>query len=179
MIGLGKLHNNLYLLQTSANCKSVSEAIAILESIFHSFVHSVSNVPIATKPYLWHLRLGHASNDKLHVLHHCIPDVTSSHSNKDFIVYPIANHKKLLFPTSNHLSINAFDLIHCDVWGSFAKATHDGFRYFLTIVDDATRSIWVYLMKYKIDSRPLLISFYNMIYTQFQTNIKVNRTDNA
>ena len=111
MIGLGKLHNNLYLLQTSANCKSVSEAIAILESIFHSFVHSVSNVPIATKPYLWHLRLGHASDDKLHVLHHCIPDVTSSHSNKDFIVYPIAKHKRLLFPTSNHLSVNAFDLI--------------------------------------------------------------------
>ena len=57
--------------------------------------------------------------------------------------------------------------------------THDGFKYFLTIVDDATRSTWIYLMKSKADTRPLLISFYNMIVTQFHANIKIIRTDNA
>ena len=71
------------------------------------------------------------------------------------------------------------DLIHCDVWGLFAKSTHDGFRYFLTIVDDATRSTSVYLMKIKSETKPLLISFYKMISTQFLTNIKAIRTDNA
>ena len=35
------------------------------------------------------------------------------------------------------------------------------------------------LMKYKSDTRPLLVSFYNMICTQFHTKIKVFRTDNA
>ena len=83
------------------------------------------------------------------------------------------------FLNSKHLSDHAFDLIHCDVWEPFAKATHDGFRYFLTIVDDATRSTWVYLMKSKIETRPLLISFCKMIFTQFQTSIKVTRIDNA
>ena len=34
-------------------------------------------------------------------------------------------------------------------------------------------------MKYKSDTRPLLVSFYNMICTQFHTKIKVFRTDNA
>ena len=51
--------------------------------------------------------------------------------------------------------------------------------YFLTIVDDATRSTWVYLMKSKLDTRPLLISFCKMISTQFHTNVKAIRTDNA
>ena len=77
------------------------------------------------------------------------------------------------------MSQNAFDLIHCDVWGPFAHSTHNGFRYFLTIVDDVTRSTWIYLMKTKSDTRPLLISFYKMISTQFHTNIKAIRTDNA
>ena len=34
-------------------------------------------------------------------------------------------------------------------------------------------------MKSKADTRPLLISFYNMINTQFHANIKIIRTDNA
>ena len=34
-------------------------------------------------------------------------------------------------------------------------------------------------MKSKTETRPLLISFYKMTFTQFQTNIKVIRTDNA
>ena len=79
MIGLGKLHNNLYLLQASNNCKSISEASTVLESDLQSFVHSVSHVPIVTKPYLWHLRLGHVSDAKLQ---HCISDVPFFHSNK-------------------------------------------------------------------------------------------------
>ena len=176
MIGLGKLHSNLYLLQTSKNCKSISEATAVLESVLQSFVHFVSHVPIVTKPYLWHLRLGHVFDDKLH---HCISEVSSFHSNKECVVCPIAKHKRLHFPNSKYLFDHSFDLIHCDVWGPFDKASHDGFKYFLTIVDDATRSTWVYLMKSKTDTRPLLISFCKMIFTQFQTSIKVIRTDNA
>ena len=176
MIGLGKLHSNLYLLQTLENCKSISEATTVLESVLQSFVHFVSHVPIVTKPYLQHLRLGHVSDDKLH---HCISDVSSFHFNRECVVCPVTKHKRLPFPNSKHLFDHAFDLIHWDVWGPFAKATHDGFRYFLIIVDDATRSTWVYLMKSKIETSPLLISFCKMVFTQFQTNIKVIRTDNA
>ena len=94
MIGLGKLHSNLYLLQTLENCKSISEATTVLESVLQSFVHSVSHVPIVTKPYLWHLRLGHVSDDKLH---HCISDVSSFHFNKECVVCLLQSIKDCLF----------------------------------------------------------------------------------
>ena len=61
--------------------------------------------------------------------------MSSFHSNKDCVVCLIVKHKRLPFPNFNHLFDHSFDLIHCDVWGPFAKATHDGFKYFLTIVD--------------------------------------------
>nr|XP_023873300.1 uncharacterized protein LOC111985884 [Quercus suber] len=122
VIGLGKLHNNLYLLQTLENCKYASEAKSVLEPVFKSFAHSVSNTFNVNKPYLWHLRLRHVSDDKLP---YCVSDVSSSHSNKECVICPIAKLKRLPFPNSNHISEHAFDLIHCDIWGPFAKATHD------------------------------------------------------
>ena len=63
--------------------------------------------------------------------------------------------------------------------GPFSIPTTAGHRYFLTIVDDASRATWVFLMKAKSEVRPLIVSFYNMVHTQFQTTIKSIKTDNA
>ena len=49
----------------------------------------------------------------------------------------------------------------------------------MTIVDDATRATWVYLMKTKSDVQSLVTSFYNMVVTPFNVKIKQIRTDNA
>ena len=86
---MGKLNNNLYLLSTTS-CKSDSAVSSILDSVFGTFVNNVSDVPVITKPYLWHLRLGHASDAKLHALHDCIPDVSTAHNNKNCTLCPIA-----------------------------------------------------------------------------------------
>ena len=51
---------------------------------------------------------------------------------------PLAKQRRLSFSSNNHLSCNAFDLIHTDIWGPLSTATHEGYTYFLTIVDDAT-----------------------------------------
>ena len=77
-----KLHHNLYLLQTSKSFKSVSTVSSILGSIFSSFANNVVDVPVTTKSYLWHLRLGHVSDAKLQVLCDFLPDVSTVHSNK-------------------------------------------------------------------------------------------------
>ena len=66
-----------------------------------------------------------------------------------------------------------------DVWGPFSVLTSNGHKYFLTIVDDASRTTWVFLLKAKSEVRPLIIFFYNMILTQFGTKIKSIRSDNA
>ena len=72
-----------------------------------------------------------------------------------------------------------FDIVHCDIWGPYIVPTVDGHKYFFTIVDECTRSTWVYLMKSKSDTRSILQSFYAMIKTQFNKSIKIFRTDNG
>ena len=79
----------------------------------------------------------------------------------------MAKLKQLPFPFNNKINSCAFDLVHIDVWGLYSTPTSDGFKYFLTVADDATRATWLFLMRSKYEVRQLFHSFYTMISTQF------------
>jgi hypothetical protein len=49
---------------------------------------------------------------------------------------------------------------------------------FFTIVDDLSRSTWVYLLKNKSDAWKSIESFYNLINTQFRAKVKYLKSDN-
>ena len=109
-----------------------------------------------------------------------VPNVSHScKGNHVCTVCPLAKQKRLPFPHNNHLSHCAFDILHVDIWGPYHISTVEGYRYFLTLVDDCTRTTWIYLMKSKSETRPLLVSFITMIQTQFHALIKHIRSDNG
>ena len=125
MIGLGKAHNGLYLLQESGYKPSTFALAAVV-----TFVSSSD---------LWHSRLGHPSASKLQLLKQYVNDVHINKIASCCDICHFSKQKKLPFLVSTHVSSNPFDLLHCDLWGPFATSTVDGFRFFLTIVDDFTR----------------------------------------
>ncbi|GJU18889.1 ribonuclease H-like domain-containing protein [Tanacetum coccineum] len=61
----------------------------------------------------------------------------------------LAKHTREPFPLSDHTSSKLDDLVHLDLWGPYKVTSSEGFRYFLTIVDDYTRAVLVYLIKSK------------------------------
>ena len=106
-------------------------------------------------PILWHFRLGHPSLSRMSILQNVLPSF-SAQCIDVCTIYPLAKQKRLPFPSHNNLCNEPFSLIHVDVWNPYSICTHDGFKFFLTIVDNATRSTWVYLMKDKLDVKHLL-----------------------
>lgn len=94
-------------------------------------------------------------------------------------VRPLAKQKHLSFLRSDSIADNCFDLIHCDTWGPFIPCTNQGFKYFLTIVDDCSRFVWTFLMQNKSDAGVVLPKFFNTMLTQFGKKIKAIRCDNA
>ena len=124
---------------------------------------------------IWHFGVGHPSFNKMLPLKSVLHSFSSVCTN----VCHLAKQKRLSFPVNNNMFSSAFDLIHVDVWGPYSIPTHDGYKYFLTIVDDTTRSVWAFLMKSKSKVRPLIISFHKMILTQFGVSFKALRSDNA
>lgn len=94
---------------------------------------------------VWHSRLGHASCDKLaHI------DFLKN-VNIDFLKNVIFNnlcdscsrakHTKHPFQNCIIKIGHCFELLHCDVWGRYHLISLSGATYFLTIVDDYSRSV--------------------------------------
>ena len=117
-IGLGRECNGLYLLQ-------------------NSFVHIALTIKAGSSSTLWHIRLGHPSYSKFSLLR-TVLDVNVSNKPDCCDVCHFSKQKRLPFVCSNHVSNKPFEVIHCDLWGPFTTCTFDGFKYFLTIVDDIT-----------------------------------------
>ena len=113
---------------------------------------------------IWHFRLGHLSFNKMLPLKSVLHSFFGVCTNV-CIVCHLAKQKRLSFPFNSNMFSSAFYLIHVDIWGPYSIPTHDGYKYFLTIVDDTTRSVWAFLMKSKSEVRPLIISFHKMIPT--------------
>ena len=167
MIGRGILLYNLYILQLDAS-SAVSSS--------HSSHFSGS---LAVDGKIWHQRLGHPSSNKLKVLS-CTLSLSKSHVLESHCdICPLAKQKRLSFESNNNQSVRPFDLIHMDVWGPFSVESVEGYRYFLTIVDDCTRVTWIYLLRNKSAVSSKFPDFISHVRTQYNAVIKAIRTDNA
>ena len=65
------------------------------------------------------------------------------------------------------------------MWGPYHAPTHDGMKYFLTIVDNCIHFMWTYLLEFKSNASLVLMMFITMVQTQFGKCIKQVRLDNA
>jgi hypothetical protein len=127
---------------------------------------------------LWHFRLGHLSTARLSALHSKFPYIDVDHKGICDVCH-LARHKKLPFSPSFNKASASYELLHVDIWGPIGTHSIHGYSYFLTIVDDYSIYTWLCLLKHKSETRSKLIGFINLIETQYNTKIKVIRSDNG
>ncbi|KAK3007603.1 hypothetical protein RJ639_013997 [Escallonia herrerae] len=161
-IGLGKMHRRVFVFQP------LSTAI----------VASVSESESESESYeLWHRRMGHPSSQPL--IHLPTVSVVSPSLKTIYDVRCRAKHNRTVFPDSTSRAMDIFGLVHCDIWGPYRVSTISGTKYFLTIVDDYSRAVRVYLMHDKGQTGTLLRNFCNMVHNQFGKLVKIIRSDNG
>lgn len=69
--------------------------------------------------------------------------------------------------------------MHIDIWGPYNTQTYNGFKYFLTLVDDFFRVTWTHLLSCKSNAISVLKAFIIMVQVHFNAKVKCFRTDNA
>lgn len=84
-----------------------------------------------------------------------------------------AKQTREIFSESYNKAIGAFDLIHCDLWGAYRTPSSSGAVYFLTIVDDFFRAVWIYLLLEKREVSNILQKFCALVTRQFDKNVRV------
>nr|GEW64091.1 ribonuclease H-like domain-containing protein [Tanacetum cinerariifolium] len=92
---------------------------------------------------VWHCRLGHPANQVLKVLKGSLNLSNIDHEGPCEVCHK-AKQTKDSFPLSENKSTVFGQLMHLDVWGSYKVISREGFRYFLTIVDDYSRDVKFY-----------------------------------
>ena len=69
--------------------------------------------------------------------------------------------------------------VHCDVWGPAPHTSPTGGKYYMVFIDDYTRASWTYILKSRNEVLSRVQHFLLEIITQYETVVKILRTDNA
>uniref|UniRef100_A0A2N9FZI4 Integrase catalytic domain-containing protein n=1 Tax=Fagus sylvatica TaxID=28930 RepID=A0A2N9FZI4_FAGSY len=114
-IGLAKRKHELYILQVTETKPRLSVPCNVSLALNSNTNKDGFDV--------WHHRLGHPSLSRLQLLSHVINNLAVPSVSQHCNICHLSKMKRLPFPTSVHVSISPFDLIHCDIWGPFHVPT--------------------------------------------------------
>lgn len=129
-----KMHCSYYSISHSCKFSNVNNMFSINKDSVSSSSYNVAshndNVHL-----LWHYRLGHVPFVKMKGM----PIPVNFSPKQPFFcsICPMARQVRLPFPDKTTTSSSAiFELVHVDLWGPYHVATHNNYKYFLTLVDD-------------------------------------------
>ena len=160
----GIKQGGLYYLKGEALCGDAAVAISNKED----------------RTELWHKRLGHISEKGIHVLNSKEAFGKDKISHLPFCEYCILGKQhRVKFQTGTHKSKHNLEYLHADLWGPEKVKTFGGSAYFLSIIDDHSRKVWVHLLKHKNDAFKAFKNWKNLTENETGNKIKVLRTDNG
>lgn len=122
---IGKEDGELYLLSSKSSSKDVNFSASCSVSL----IKIASNLDIA----LWHKKFAHVASSVLKKLLSSDSTSITDTMNKCTIC-PCAKQTRISFPINTSKNSTCFDLLHMNLWGQYKTPTHDGHKYFLTIV---------------------------------------------
>jgi len=128
---------------------------------------------------LWHKRMGHPSIKIIQMIPGISKHGSSSEFNKVCDICFRAKQTREKFAVSEHNANNIFEMVHCDLWGPYRTPSTSGAYSFLTIVDDYSRAVWIYLLTDKREVSQTIKNYFSLIERQFQKQIKIFRSDNG
>lgn len=142
------------------------------------YVNVDAKATTAQKLADWHNKLGHRHQQAIKDLK--LPGVSQLDQLPPCEPCLLGKAKHGSHPKrSEQKSKKTGDMIHVDICGPLNPVSIGGHRYFLTITDDFSRFVKIYLMKLKSEAQECLVNFATEFFTATEYNIKVIHSDNG
>ena len=129
---------------------------------------------------LWHLRLGHINQQRLKQIQVASKGIRPFDEKEISLCKSCMEGKqhKLQFPKKGaRRATEILELVHSDICGPMQVATHTGYLYFITFIDDYTRFCTIYLIKHKSEAFAKFQQYKSYVEKQTQQSIKILRSD--
>lgn len=126
---------------------------------------------------IWHCRLGHPSTPVLHKVLSIVHPTIKCNSISFCEACKIGKLHQFSFKLSINKTTAPFELLYSDVWGPSFYSSLDGYRYYVSFVDDFTKYTWIFPMHVKSEVQSIFTCFNAYVQRVFDTKIKSIQTD--
>ncbi|KAM1262144.1 hypothetical protein ACFX2G_027916 [Malus domestica] len=136
---------------------------------------------ISKSTWIWHKRLGHLHFRGLQQLKnkemvHGLPVLEEMDEVCEGCQFG-KQHREWFPKNQAWRASKPLELVHVDLCGPMQNDSLAGNKYFMLLVDDCTRMMWVYFLKYKSDALICFRKFKSMVELQSGFKIKCLRSD--
>jgi len=131
------------------------------------------------EPWLWHARFSHLSFDMLGWLGKMVRGLPHNEHRAELCDSCLARkQRRLPFPkAAKYRAVNALKLVHGDLYGPIMPATNCGRWYFLLLMDDCSRYMWLQLLTSKDEAVAAIKKFKIRTEVESGKKLRVMRTD--
>ncbi|GJR13545.1 putative reverse transcriptase domain-containing protein [Tanacetum coccineum] len=119
------------------------------QSLLEQWTESYKNSDYGYDPYDDDMYEGQDIPEKLQAICDNL-DITVRGRRGQYRMKGMTKQTRDPFPLNEHQTKVLGQIVHLDVWGSYKVQSKEGFKYFLTVVDDYTRVAWVFLLRGKM-----------------------------
>ncbi|GKC55049.1 retrovirus-related pol polyprotein from transposon TNT 1-94, partial [Tanacetum coccineum] len=129
---------------------------------------------------VWHKRLGHIGEAGLQVLEKQGLFGKKILGKLDFCENCVLGKShRVCFGVGRHITQGVIDYVHSDLWGPSQVESLGGKRYFLSIVDDYSKRVCVYILRFKDEAFGKFKEWKQLVENQTGRMVKKLRTDNG
>lgn len=153
---------------------------AVIENKRECVIVVAANTSPMKSAKLWHERLGHSSQKALEQLKSKDMLKNIGDCNFEFCKSCLSGKQKKVSSSLNeNKASRILQLVHSDVFGPTLVASLGGSWYYISFIDDYSRKVWIYLMKYKFEVLNKFREFVALVENQIGNRLKQLRTDNG
>ena len=132
----------------------------------------------AVKALVWHKRFGHPYEEVMSIMLRNFRQSVSTDSSPMVCSSCLSGKMcRQPFPVKETRASVLFEKVHSDIWGPTPTKSLEGFRYYVSFIDEFSRFLWIFPIVNKSDVFQVFINFHSFVATQFNAPIKCLQTD--